>query len=179
MRNFLTIFSLLVFFLILTVRPAAQGTLQFSQALIVTTSQTVPTGKVWKVTSLYGSEDIIGECVSLNTPPLTTSVANRLRCAYKNNTWKWIVVDYSASLFKVNGTPIASQITGLGDGIGLSNWTGTTCGDGSNTSRTANWSCANLDSDPNIFPMWLPAGTTLESGGSKTFVSVLEFNIIP
>jgi hypothetical protein len=28
-------------------------------------------------------------------------------------------------------------------------------------------------------PMWLPAGATLRSGGPNTWLSVLEFNIVP
>jgi len=110
----------LVFISLFGLMSYAQGSLQFNQVKIVTNVQeTVPVGKVWKVTSVYGQEFKMGECISLNTPPETTHTLNRLRCAYKNNTWKWLEVDYVISEIIVNDKTIVSQLSGLGDGQGL------------------------------------------------------------
>src|SRR5436189_4970789 len=55
----------LISILFLVVICKAQGTLQFNQVLIITNVQTaVPAGKVWKVTSVYGAEFTINQCVS-------------------------------------------------------------------------------------------------------------------
>lgn len=152
MKNTHLLFILLVFFY---TGVSGQGTLQFSNAQIVSnTAATVPSGKVWKVTSIYGNE---AACVDAQNA--------------ENATWTYR--KFFRTSFKVNGVEIVSAAIDYQSRY----W----CNSGSCTSCITNWPNDKLErtANPNILPMWLPAGTTLESGGPNTFISILEFNIIP
>jgi hypothetical protein len=152
-------------------------TLQFNQVKIVDNNQlAVPAGKVWKVTSIYGAETRYNLCLNISSS--ANHELERIRCAYTSNTWQTLRVSYYAiSTMVVNGKIIQCRINGLADGA-YDNFTGSNC-DSQQTSRSANWSCGNMASDPNLFPMWLPAGTTLQTGGANTFASVIEFTVAP
>lgn len=145
-------------FVICIVAVKAQGTLQFSQVKLVTTSQTVPSGKVWKVESVLSSE------VRYPSSNSNTTLPSNSR----------IVV--------VNGTNIAVReefvnATGLGfNGC---------CGGGfwmNSTGNSINSTTATLvqvSADNTKLPFWLPAGTTLAAGTNVQYISVIEFDVIP
>lgn len=136
----------------------AQGTLQFGQAKIVSSIQTVPAGKVWKVTSVYGQDQ---PCVFLYSG------------SYQYHG------KYITAGFRINGVAIYSyknwiqQLYEPGCTTKITGVTWQTIADLTTVDLT------NVPNNGNIFPMWLPAGTTLEGLGPNTFLSVIEFNIIP
>jgi hypothetical protein len=153
--------------LIATVAVYAQGTLTFSRALIVNdvAGQEVQTGKVWKVTGVYGFD-------------VVCDLNNRSNCNWSGNN---TVHHFASSNFRVNGKVVFSY----NNFFAVSNNSCTTsfqvipAGGQYNdcVSQSNRFGWPNLQPNPNIFPMWLPAGTTLQSGGPNTFVSVLEFDI--
>lgn len=133
----------------------AQGTLQFNQALIQGDVQTtVPAGKVWKVTAIYGKESIC-----YNLAPLYTSFDSPALMAG----------------FYVNGVEISSFRKFLST---TAYYTGSNC-ISSYPYSVSEFTSLNYESDPNILPIWLPAGTTVKTIGPNVFISVLEFNVIP
>jgi hypothetical protein len=141
---------------------SAQGTLEFNQAKIVGSSvETVPVGKVWKITSVYGTSSVcnlIGPCYTALSP-MSYAFAQQ-------------------SGLKVNGTSIVSKSVWTR----LDFYTNNTCTDNPRAFSNAGTCKADaLDqaSDPNLLPMWIPAGATVSSLGNGSFVSVIEFNIIP
>lgn len=169
-------FFLLTFTILTLTTSWAQQSLEFSQGLIIDNNvQTVPAGKIWKVTGIYGEEYRYNECVDVS--PTSVHELNRVRCAYTSSTWFNARMSYSIAQMTVNGVAIPCRINGLGD-QSYTFYTGANCS-GSSTGINRTYSCGNLASDPNLFPMWLPAGTTVATGGPNTFASVIEFNIIP
>lgn len=177
-----TTISLCVFFLAVF-GLNAQGTLQFNQAKIITdTQQTVPAGKVWKVSAIYGQEQRTSNCVDFSTTSVH-EVGTRARCGGGFPTTMSGVFDYAIRSIVVNGTIIPLSISGF-PACPPNNIRNTaTCSGGSSYDCTyfqnTNFSCVNMATDPNVLPIWIPAGTTLKTGGPKTFASVIEFNIIP
>jgi len=135
--------------------------------------QTVPNDKVWKVMSVYGANSTTVGCWALpphcvNSSWPTSSVSNIRGKGYKvNGTVVWQSVDLGQSLIYYQ----------------FDNCTGAT----TTTSSQANCLTAintafpnqNFDELSATLPFWLPAGATLETLGSTTNISVLEFNIIP
>ena len=134
---------------------SAQGSLQYNQAKIATDQlQTVPANKVWKITAIYGKDEV---CRS--TAPLY------------NNYWSTTL----ASGFKLNNVEILSFRKFLTTTLfNLNNCTSNagSCGGGC-------LNPLNFESDPNILPIWVPAGATVQTVGPNVFLSVIEFNIIP
>lgn len=159
------------FFFIFSHSLFAQEALVFSQAKIVSnTLQAVPANKVWKVTSIYGSE-FVSECYSWNNDYLGLKCDQCWR-DNPNGGIHTVALNYFRTSFLVNAVNIVHQVSALGIATtrSTSNCTG-------GTFCNSNFSCANKSPNPNLLPMWLPAGTTLQSGGSNTFLSVLEFTI--
>ncbi len=157
--------SILLVIVVVSVAVKAQGTLVFSRALIVSnTQQTVPVNKVWKVTSVYGTVkncNLIGPCYTALSP----------------NSYGFV---FQTGLI-VNGALIGSRsIWERGDF-----YSNNTCTNDPRpfTTTVNNCSCdqraTDLQSDPNLLPMWLPSGTTVSSLGANSFVSIIEFNIAP
>ncbi len=182
MKRILLIF-LFVYCLILS--GFSQGSLQFNQVKIITdTEETVPQDKVWKITAIYGGEWRHEECVDMDINS-THELGTRVRCALHFSFDYARKFNYFISGFTVNGVPVVSKISGLNTSIIGTYWnpgtncTGQTNPGGSYGSTQYNWSCANQSSDPNLLPVWLPENTSLKSLGPHTFVSVIEFNIIP
>jgi hypothetical protein len=157
MRKIVTLLSLFVFI----ASSAKAQTLSFSQALIVSSSvETVPNDKVWKLTSAYGEYE---------------------GCAgYFNNDYNGL--RYKQAIltdFFVNGVKINVVRENLFNNS-VAHFSLNTCSGSSSTSNQ-NWNYAigNRSASPVIFPMWIPAGTTVNTGGSTVKLSVLEFNVIP
>jgi hypothetical protein len=127
------LFSLAVF--VSYFNSAAQGSLQFNQVKMVTSSETIPSGKVWKIISAPYKNDQIGSAGSY-TP---------------SNPG----VEFVQSML-INSEVVYIQAIRFYDGS-WRNFTGPTC----------------------QFPLWLPAGTTVQASTGVRFLSVLEFNVIP
>lgn len=144
----------------------AQGTLEFNQVMIVNNSpQTVPAGKVWKITSVYGFNPYF--CQNLNST-----------CYYGAGN----SVSMAVSSFKINGNTVLSECT-----INRI-YASTNCTSSNTVWSNAESSCgailgafgyANKSANPNLLPIWIPAGTVLQSDGTQVFLSVVEFNVIP
>jgi len=158
----------------------AQVSLRFKNAMVVTDQlQTVPANHVWKITSVYGSEFRENECVDKS--PSSTHELRTVRCACQvgwgsGNPQTSVRLFYQISGFLVNGIPINTMISGLSNNS-RTVWNSTNCS--GLTSSCTNWNCANVSSDPNILPIWVPAGTTLRTAGPNTFLSVIEFEMVP
>ena len=157
MKNLFT-FSLILCFIALLVNTKTHAQtptydLKFSRAIIVGSSElTVPNNTVWKVTSIYGEEQstcIPVPCFSTSTLYYGKGIVTRM---YVNG----IFIPSTISGFKVSST-MYSDIN-CNSSIG-----------------GYDLACSNKTAVPSILPMWLPAGTTLKSGGPNTFVSVIEF----
>lgn len=159
MKKLITLIFIISFFSFFTVSKAkAQGhELKYNRVLIVGGSeQTVPPDAVWKVTSIYGEEKDV--CLSLDcwSPGDNLFGKGFASCLY------------------VNSVMIASTIRGF-KSSNATRYTNNTCTAGAYTGSSYDFSCVNKTADPNILPIWLPAGTKLKSGGPNTFVSVMEF----
>jgi hypothetical protein len=135
----------------------AQSTLSFNRVITLdNTTQTVPAGKVWKVTGVYGlSDNICYPYFNLNFGTVRYALGFGLALV-------------------VNGQTIVFQIT---DRTGGSHFPISNC----SGSGSTNWnpSQPKIEPNPNAFPMWLPAGSTLATGGSSTIASVIEFDVVP
>ena len=135
----------------------SQGTLEFNQVKIITnTVETVPSGKVWKITAMSGT--VYGECVP--HPEGNTSI--------------WYKAT-AASGFLLNGNKVYSMLKYPSSGQRYNSNTCVTTGFCCDGNLTTN----NQATDPLVLPMWLPAGTTLGSIASSVFLSVIEFNVVP
>jgi len=153
----------------------AQGSLQYNQALIISDQiQTVPAGKVWKIQNIYGSEFRVNECIDLSQA--STHEAAKLRCVSVGGFS--MTASYEISAFQINSVNVLNYLSGFRPGANqYCRFSGNTCS-GSCT-LLSDASCGNRDGDPNTFPMWVPAGTTVRSNGPNTYLTVIEFNIIP
>jgi len=159
-------------FLCLCLACLAQGSLQFNQGLLVDSALvTVPANKIWKITAVTGSEYRLNECIDISAN--STHELKSARCGYPTTTAS-LIGNYSISLFIVNNRKIVNAVEGFNSNLTV--YSSTNC---VNVLTNAYFNCANRATTPNILPMWLPAGTTLRSGGPNTLLSVLEFNIVP
>ncbi|MCC6599360.1 MAG: hypothetical protein IT223_01645 [Crocinitomicaceae bacterium] len=150
---------LLLFFIVLAggTLLAQTTALQYSRVLIVSnTEQTVPTGKVWKITSLTGA---LYNTYCTGRPDMLPSPS------------QWVKAGV-ASGFLVNGNTIHSI---LKYSTSTSRYSDNICTSVLGSTDYSSWS---QTTDPLVLPMWLPAGTTLKTIGSGVYVSVLEFSEI-
>jgi hypothetical protein len=177
MKKYFTLFSLLCFCVI----ASAQGTLQFNKVIIFTSTTTPtspPSGKVWKVTSVMGSELRFNHCLDL------TSSTDELRSAVCGATWNTggypyaKVPFYAIRTVSINGNSVIISLSGLSSSTNVNVYTSAGC-TGTAAGVTPAFSCANQSTDPTILPLWIPSGTTFGVGGSSTFASIIEFNILP
>ncbi len=123
----------LLFLSFLSLSALAQGNLQFNQVLKVSDQvQTVPAGKVWKVTSYWQAN-------------VTNTSSTQSTCGNSSRHTPFVVDGQSFYVFRNVSTGLNSVYM----------------------------------APSNDFPMWLPAGTTLQTQCSKDFLSVIEFNIVP
>ena len=161
------------FFFCLISMGKAQGNLQFNQVLLVDSAlQTVPATKVWKINSISGNERRTNECVDISAN--SNHELRSAQCWSVQQTASFYA-NYFISIFWVNGKRIVNTIENLPNS-NLTVYLSTNC---TNSWTSGNFTCANRTAIPNILPMWLPAGTTVRTGGPNTLLSVLEFNILP
>ena len=167
--------AIALLFLCLVSMAAAQGNLQFNQVLLVDSAlRTVPANKAWKITAISGSEYRLNECVNISSNSNHELKSARCGLAQSNGHF---VGNYSISLFLVNGNRVINSLEGMPTSSTV--WVSNLCTNISGNYGNYGFTCANRDTNPNILPMWLPAGATLRSGGPNTWLSVLEFNIVP
>ncbi|MBM3170992.1 MAG: hypothetical protein FJZ75_05200 [Bacteroidetes bacterium] len=119
----------------------AQGSLQFNQVLLISTADTVPANKVWKI-----------EALAYNGGAPFASGANNYSHLFSGNRGF-----EGIARFLINGSPVVLPVTYL----------------------TNNYN-ATSSVNPNFtFPMWLPAGSILTPQTNISYLSVLEFNLVP
>jgi len=145
----------------------AQGSLQFNQAKLVGNNlETVPSGKVWKVMSLYGEDFSGGSCVQFGS---------------------YYYDKILQAGFNINGNLVGVQ---YGTGPGCYIRTGSCSGsivNGSQECNSSGWVDRVTNALGNVkissmnasLPLFVPAGTTMQTLGGTTFLSVIEFNVIP
>jgi len=133
-----------------------QGNLQLNQVKLVTTVETVPIGKVWKVESALTGEE--------RYPTSGTTLASNSRFILVNGNSICVHEEHVATT-----------------GVGFNGC----CGGGfwmSNVGMSVNSTTpvlVQVTAQPTKLPLWLPAGATLAVGNKVSSISVLEFNIVP
>jgi hypothetical protein len=151
-----TLIHLLAFTLFASHLTLAAQTLQFSQVILLTNTQTVPAGKVWKISNM------------LPANPLTSGASGG-QSNVSNQTEHKIIV---------NGVPVflaSSHANYSVDVISMFERGGSTSGTGSRPVAAANASSQTILNGA----IWLPAGTTLAPDVGIYGLSILEFNSIP
>jgi hypothetical protein len=137
--------------LLFSVATYAQGNLQFNQVKLISTVQTVPVGKVWKVESMICSGGNTIPVVSNNTATITSSNGHLSNSIFN--------LTFASMTYLLNNTvcyvDLNSQysISNLGNGVMFKN-------------NSVN------------FPIWIPAGTSIEAGINMSFISIIEYNIV-
>lgn len=134
----------------------AQGNLQFSQVKLVGSTETVPAGKVWKVSNILPSDRLTSAAGGGTTGQTLTTT--HVIVVNGNN----VVVASSDSRYSV-------------DAITITERGGSTAGSGT---RPVSAATATSESILNG-AIWLPEETTLAAGSGVYRVSVLEFTIVP
>lgn len=144
----------------------AQGSLQFNQAKIVgNTLETVPAGKVWKVMSIYGEDFSAGSCVQFGS-----YFYDKIRQAGYRVNGNLVGVQYSVgSGCYIRNSSCSGSIVNGGQTCDSQGWVDNVTKAAGNTT---------IDRMNASLPMFLPANTTLQTLGSTTFLSVIEFNIV-
>ncbi len=130
-------------FLMTFVVAQSQGNLQFNQAKLITTVQTVPAGKVWKVESYAYNGG--------------AAFAGTQSGFYTNDGIYERTCINALMNYMVNGNTIQIPVS---------------------LSRSSNSGLISLDG-LNLFPFWLPEGSSLAAGTNMSYLSVLEFNVVP
>jgi hypothetical protein len=134
----------------------AQGNLQFSQVKLVTTQETVPAGKVWKVESALSGEE--------RYPTSGSTLPSNSRFILVNGSSVCVHEEHVATT-----------------GVGFNGC----CGGGfwmNNVGMAVNSTTpvlVQVTAQPTKLPLWLPSGSTLSIGTKVSSISVVEFNIIP
>jgi len=167
---------------ILMTGSATAATLEYNQTLLITNSVLpVPAGRTWKVVGMHG-----GGTTSICSNVLANNgVAQRT---------------FLARGIEINGTP---HYTSFNAADNTYYWQGGNCTtnlqtneecrlccDGTGKMWCGSSGCTIIESDchpaaaspvlsPLDFPVWLPAGTTLRTVAAGSFLSVLEFLVVP
>lgn len=142
MKHFIALIALVI---TVTGGVQAQNSLEFSNAILVNSNSTVPTGKVWKVVGVAGTR-------ILNHVPYNTTYSG---------TQTPITPATNSILINGNQIDVGEPSVGAGAGQG---------------SSRAQYNTIYA-STPTTFPLWLPAGTTLDVSTNVSYISVVEFNV--
>jgi hypothetical protein len=158
-----------LFLVLLTpVSAFAQGTLQFNQVLTISnTPVTVPAGKVWKISAVYGKP----------TNQCTSDMLN----IWGSPSYHWA---YKAKGFQLDGNTVFVQIMEaqfkIHSNSSCSNlhttraWADT---DGLNfRNEVGSQTAADLQA---MLPFWVEADRSVNTLSSQQFISLIEFNIVP
>jgi hypothetical protein len=130
------------------------------------TQQTVPAGKVWKVTSTYGTTLFCDDAINSN--------------GYWGGTGTKLV--FLTNSFLVSRTRMFSFNEFAGGKYQSCAYSGVTPITGSSLTNcpasAKNQGFPDIAANPNILPIWLPAGTTVQTSANTVFLSVLEFDVV-
>jgi hypothetical protein len=119
----------------------AQGSLQFNQVLLISSADTVPANKVWKIEALAYN----------GGAPFASGAISYSHLFSGSRGFDGI------ARFLINGSPVVLPVTYLTNAF--------------NATSSVN---------PNFtFPLWLPAGSILTPQTNISYLSVLEFNLVP
>lgn len=116
----------------------SRGLLEFNDVKLVSVSETVPAGKVWKLVGVAGQR-----------------------------------TDNQTAATSLNYSPSTHQIIINGNAIDVTQVLSTSVGSGRSSVYSA------TSSLPTTFPLWVPSGTQLEASTNVTYISVIEFNVVP
>ncbi len=122
-----------------TIKTYSQSSLEFNQVKLISTEETVPNNKVWKIVSVAASSNLALTGGGLTKSQSTQIIVNS-QIVHVTQVSSW-VGDSSGS----NANPRPHGITSI--------------------------QITNL-------PMWLPEGSTLQSGINVNHISVIEFNLV-
>ena len=172
MKKIILIFAFFIAIAAVKAQPF-ENELKFSRILTVvgTTPQTVPADAVWKVTSVSGAEVRVNQCIN-GSIGSTHEIGEKLQCGVQCNTLS-VRASYIIRSLVVNSISLPVSITGFGN---LDRYCSSTNCTGSNS--LTNFSCSNLETDPNALPLWLGANSTLATGGPNTIATVIEFKVV-
>jgi len=104
--------------LLLSVMVCAQGSLEFSQVKLVSSSETVPDGKVWKIVSVFSSNGQVGGNLTTSTNNSSTTkqiIINENAVHISGRAYRWLgnsigssaaVLPVSESAFQSTELPI-------------------------------------------------------------------------
>lgn len=145
----------------------AQGSLQFNQVKLISNNlETVPTGKVWKIMSIYGEDFSAGSCVQFGS-----YYYDKIRQAGYRINGNLVGVQYSVgSNCYIRNSSCSGSIVNGSQACDSQGWVDAVTKAAGNTT---------IDKMNASLPMFLPANATLQTLGSTTFLSVIEFNIVP
>lgn len=160
----------------------AQGSLQFHQVRVIDNNTvTIPSGKVWKVISVYGLDYRTNECIDYSNGS-THEVGQLVRCSV-GSSWPTGSFRYSYAIrgLIIDGRTVPTFLSGFRNGSSCSSTYTTTNCTGSQPScfDMSQLACVNQTEDTDVLPLWLPAGTQVASTGAGTRLSVIEFNVVP
>ena len=172
----------LVFALLLPLGAWAQGSLQFNQVRVIDNNTvTIPSGKVWKVISVYGLDYRTNECIDYSNGS-THEVGQLVRCSV-GSSWPTGSFRYSYAIrgLIIDGRTVPTFLSGFRNGSSCDNTYTTTNCTGSQPScfNLSQLACVNQTEDTDVLPLWLPAGAQVASTGAGTRLSVIEFNVVP
>lgn len=139
----LPIITAFVVLLLIPAKNNAQKTLQFNQVKLITSVETVPADRVWKVESVIG--------------PRTTVSAN---IGYTSNPSV-----PAAHTIQINGTNVDVELSG---------WGSVAAGSSGNTFVPL-FASSTITS----LPIWLPQNAYIAIGSNVSYISVIEFIVVP
>lgn len=143
---------LLIFMGLSAAIPCLSQTLQFSDVKLVTSAQTVPAGKVWKITNMLPNSRLSSSAATNNAVS-----TNNFQTATASSEQAILVND--ETIFLATSNSSMRQVAGGSTPNGMSIGSNATSG------------------SAQISPIWLPAGTTLAAGTGVYALSVIEFTV--
>ncbi len=147
--SFCGIKSLFALLFLLTVSTAYSQTLQFSQVKLISSStETVPVGKVWKITNMLSNTRLTSaEAAGGGGSAVTATGATQQ-----------VVVINGVNIYLASSDTKARYSQYSTGGV--------------TSSASASASTASIS------PIWLPENTTVAAGSGLQYVSVVEFTVI-
>lgn len=128
--------------------------------------QTVPAGKVWKLEAVWGTDRICIPCV-LNEHLTISQCSGRY-------------IDYVGTSFQINGKRVFSERRWFPEFVSSEAlYNDASCTTLYSNYTTYGWGFYNIGANPNILPIWLPAGSTVLTDSPNIFTSLIEFNVVP
>lgn len=135
------------------------------------------------IASLFTFNDISAQNLAFNDVLLVNTTEDTVPAG---KVWKvQSVMPQTSFPRKLNTSSTASALTTAEDFVIIINGTnvyigqasaGVTSGyTGGSGSQSVMYTCVNTG----LFPMWLPEGTTLKASTNVSYISIVEFNVVP